>query len=86
MFIFNFFFFFKLQIQSFETELSVPELASKEGGPEVFRGVFIRAPAILEVGPGVEVLADYPVPANKWKNSNPGVEGDKVCDCSANMV
>ncbi|XP_004295019.1 PREDICTED: probable pyridoxal 5'-phosphate synthase subunit PDX2 isoform X1 [Fragaria vesca subsp. vesca] len=69
--------FFGSQIQSFETELSVPELASKEGGPEVFRGVFIRAPAILEVGPGVEVLADYPVPANKWKNSNPGVEGDK---------
>ncbi|KAL6203046.1 hypothetical protein ACLB2K_026750 [Fragaria x ananassa] len=69
--------FFGSQIQSFETELSVPELASKEGGPEVFRGVFIRAPAILEVGPGVEVLADYPVPANKWKNSNPGVEGDE---------
>ncbi|KAM5584082.1 hypothetical protein ABKV19_003783 [Rosa sericea] len=67
--------FFGSQIQSFETELSVPELASKEGGPEVFRGVFIRAPAILEVGPQVEVLADYTVPANKWRDSNPGVEG-----------
>ncbi|XP_050370043.1 probable pyridoxal 5'-phosphate synthase subunit PDX2 [Argentina anserina] len=67
--------FFGSQIQSFETELSVPELASKEGGPELCRGVFIRAPAILEVGPEVEVLADYPVPANTWKNSNPGVEG-----------
>lgn len=75
-----------LQLQSFETELSVPELASKEGGPEVFRGVFIRAPAILEVGPQVEVLADYPVPANKWKDSNPGVEGHEVCDCSASIV
>lgn len=52
------------QIQSFEAELSVPELASSEGGPETFRGVFIRAPAILEVGPEVKVLADYHAPSN----------------------
>ncbi|XP_048325129.2 probable pyridoxal 5'-phosphate synthase subunit PDX2 isoform X1 [Ziziphus jujuba] len=51
--------FFGSQIQSFETELSVPELASKEGGAEFYRGVFIRAPAILDVGPDVLVLADY---------------------------
>ncbi|KAF2288800.1 hypothetical protein GH714_014254 [Hevea brasiliensis] len=50
--------YFGSQIQSFEAELSVPELVSKEGGPETFRGVFIRAPAVLEVGPGVEVLAE----------------------------
>lgn len=50
--------FFGSQIQSFEAELSVPEIATKEGGPSTFRGVFIRAPAILEVGPEVEVLAD----------------------------
>lgn len=43
------------QIQSFEAELLVPELASTEGGPETCRGVFIRAPAVLEVGPEVEV-------------------------------
>ncbi|RZS00721.1 hypothetical protein BHM03_00030490, partial [Ensete ventricosum] len=47
-------------LQSFETELSVPKLAEEEGGPNGFRGVFIRAPAILEVGPDVEILADCP--------------------------
>ncbi|XP_077225362.1 pyridoxine biosynthesis 2 isoform X1 [Tasmannia lanceolata] len=54
-----------LQLQSFETELSVPELVAKEGGPATFRCVFIRAPAILKAGPDVEVLADYPVPLEK---------------------
>ncbi|KAF3785151.1 putative pyridoxal 5'-phosphate synthase subunit [Nymphaea thermarum] len=57
--------FFGSQIQSFETELSVPTLADKEGGPPNFRGIFIRAPAILEAGPSVEVLADYPVPSKQ---------------------
>ncbi|XP_010264707.1 PREDICTED: probable pyridoxal 5'-phosphate synthase subunit PDX2 [Nelumbo nucifera] len=61
--------FFGSQIQSFEAELPVPELAAKEGGHESFRGVFIRAPAILEAGPEVEVLADYPVPAKKLTDS-----------------
>uniref|UniRef100_A0ACD5ZB17 Uncharacterized protein n=1 Tax=Avena sativa TaxID=4498 RepID=A0ACD5ZB17_AVESA len=54
--------FFGSQLQSFETELPVPMLAEKEGGSLTCRGVFIRAPAILEVGPHVEVLADCPVP------------------------
>lgn len=71
--------FMFIQIQSFETEISVPELASKEGGPETFRGVFIRAPAILEVGPEVQVLADYPVPSNKVLDSNSAVEIQEVC-------
>jgi len=66
------------QIQSFETELAVPELVSKEGGPETFRGVFIRAPAILDVGPEVQVLADYPVPSDKKPSSDPSVEDKKV--------
>ncbi|KAG6620965.1 hypothetical protein I3843_13G097300 [Carya illinoinensis] len=66
--------FFGSQIQSFEAELSVPELASKEGGPETFRGVFIRAPAILEVGPEVQVLAECPVPSNKVLASRADVE------------
>lgn len=57
--------FFGSQLQSFETELSVPMLAEKEGGSNICRGVFIRAPAILEVGPDVEVLADCPVPAGR---------------------
>nr|KAJ0226937.1 hypothetical protein LSAT_V11C100026290 [Lactuca sativa] len=48
-------------IQSFEAEVPVPDLAAKEGGPPSFRAVFIRAPAILEVGPDVEVLASISI-------------------------
>ena len=40
------------QIDSFETEIPVPAL-----GEDSFRAVFIRAPAIEEIGPGVEPLA-----------------------------
>ncbi|CAK8574860.1 unnamed protein product [Lathyrus sativus] len=69
--------FFGSQIQSFETELLVPELVSEEGGPETFRGVFIRAPGILNVGPDVQVLADYPVPSDKVPSSDSSVEGKK---------
>lgn len=53
--------FFGSQIQSFEAEVPVPDLAAKEGGPPSFRAVFIRAPAILEVGPDVEVLASISI-------------------------
>ena len=70
--------FMRIQIQSFEGELAVPELASKEGGPETFPGVFIRAPAILEVGPEVHVLADYPVPSDVL-DSNSTIESPEVC-------
>jgi 5'-phosphate synthase pdxT subunit len=42
---------FGRQVDSFETDLIVTGL---EGGP--FRAVFIRAPIITEVGPGVEIL------------------------------
>lgn len=47
------------QVDSFETDLSIPAL-----GPEPIRAVFIRAPAILSVAPDVEVLAsdgEHPV-------------------------
>ncbi len=43
---------FGRQVASFETDLDVAGLA---GGP--FRAVFIRAPAVVEAGPGVDVLA-----------------------------
>ena len=43
---------FGRQVDSFETDLSVPAL-----GDNPFRAVFIRAPIIEEVGPDVEVLA-----------------------------
>ncbi|XP_022140743.1 probable pyridoxal 5'-phosphate synthase subunit PDX2 [Momordica charantia] len=62
--------FFGSQLQSFEAELSMPELVATEGGPETFRGVFIRAPAILDVGPEVQVLAHCPVSSNSNVNSN----------------
>jgi len=43
---------FGSQRESFETNLSVPEL-----GEAPFHAFFIRGPSIIEVGPGVEVLA-----------------------------
>ncbi|MGI8552916.1 MAG: pyridoxal 5'-phosphate synthase glutaminase subunit PdxT [Dehalococcoidia bacterium] len=43
---------FGRQIDSFETDLSVPAL-----GDEPFHAVFIRAPLITDVGPEVRVLA-----------------------------
>lgn len=42
------------QLDSFETELDV---AGIDTGP--FHGVFIRAPKVVRVGPGVEVLARH---------------------------
>ena len=46
---------FGRQVDSFETDISVPSL-----GEPPFHAVFIRAPAILEMGPDVEVLASLP--------------------------
>ncbi|CAI0407964.1 unnamed protein product [Linum tenue] len=66
--------YFGSQIQSFEAELSVPKLVSQEGGQETYRGVFIRAPAVLEVGPGVEVLAEYHVPSANVLYSSSAVQ------------
>ncbi len=46
---------FGRQVDSFEADLSVPVL-----GEPSYRAVFIRAPIIEDVGPGVEVLARLP--------------------------
>ncbi len=46
---------FGRQLQSFETDLHVGPL-----GAAPFRAIFIRAPAIRAVGPGVEPLATLP--------------------------
>jgi len=46
---------FGRQVDSFERDLDVTGLA---GGP--YRAVFIRAPWVEEVGPGVEILATEP--------------------------
>ncbi len=42
------------QVDSFETDLDVPEL-----GPSPFHAVFIRAPGVDRVGPDVDVLASW---------------------------
>ena len=55
---------FGRQVASFETDLDVA------GEAEPFRAVFIRAPWIEEVGPGVEVLAEvdgHPVLAREGR-------------------
>ncbi|MCD7457414.1 hypothetical protein HAX54_035037 [Datura stramonium] len=39
--------FFGSQIQSFETELPIPQIVAKEGGPSSFRDDFHPCPAIL---------------------------------------
>jgi 5'-phosphate synthase pdxT subunit len=46
---------FGRQVDSFEAALAIPVL-----GPEPFPAVFIRAPVIQQVGPGVDVLARLP--------------------------
>ncbi|PRW33817.1 putative pyridoxal 5 -phosphate synthase subunit PDX2 [Chlorella sorokiniana] len=52
--------FFGAQINSFETQLPAPACLPREtDASNTFRAVFIRAPAIVETGPGVEVLAEY---------------------------
>jgi 5'-phosphate synthase pdxT subunit len=43
---------FGRQVDSFEADLAIPGI-----GPEPFHAVFIRAPRIASVGPGVTVLA-----------------------------
>jgi len=45
---------FGRQRESFEADLEIPELGKKP-----FHGVFIRAPWIESVGPGVEVMARF---------------------------
>ena len=52
--------FFGAQINSFESQLPVPkQLESFGHGPAKYRAMFIRAPAIMEAGPSVEVLSEY---------------------------
>ncbi|NLG83778.1 MAG: pyridoxal 5'-phosphate synthase glutaminase subunit PdxT [Firmicutes bacterium] len=45
---------FGRQVESFETELPIPAL-----GDPPLRAVFIRAPEVVRVGPGVEILASW---------------------------
>lgn len=52
------------QVDSFETDIDVPAL-----GGGAFHAVFIRAPSIVSVGAGVEVLAS--LPANGARGGSP---------------
>lgn len=59
--------FFGAQINSFETELPVPEgMPAFQAGPPGFRAMFIRAPAVLEAGPSVQILSTYRSAAAAW--------------------
>ena len=55
--------FFGAQIHSFEALLPAPaclaEADDSDAAAEDYRAVFIRAPAIMEYGSSVEVLAEY---------------------------
>jgi pyridoxal 5'-phosphate synthase pdxT subunit len=52
---------FGRQVDSFEEDLHIPAIAAQTsvppGHPSTFKAVFIRAPWVEQVGPGVEVLA-----------------------------
>ncbi len=54
---------FGRQVDSFVTELPVPMLGDEPERP--FRAVFIRAPLIERVGPGVDVLAELPADSRR---------------------
>jgi 5'-phosphate synthase pdxT subunit len=53
--------YFGRQVDSFETDLEIPALASRNHrSPASVHAIFIRAPVIRSVGSGVEVLARLP--------------------------
>ena len=55
---------FGRQLESFEADLEIPVLARNGNGhARTYHGIFIRAPLIETVGPGVEVLARLDRPA-----------------------
>jgi len=71
---------FGRQVDSFETTLAVDGLA---GAP--FPAVFIRAPAVVRVGEGVEVLATVPT-ASGPTTSGPTASGPRPVLCRQGRV
>lgn len=67
--------FFGAQVASFETQLPAPAAFSQFEGAPTYRALFIRAPAVLSAGPGVEVLSEYAVPKGQQKTA---LDIDKV--------
>jgi 5'-phosphate synthase pdxT subunit len=51
---------FGRQVDSFETDLDVPALANSAGAATPYHAIFIRAPIIERIGPGVQALATLP--------------------------
>ena len=62
---------FGAQVDSFEEDLDVPEVAA-----EPVHAVFIRAPAVVQAGEGVEVLASVPASRLSVPAADPGLDGD----------
>lgn len=82
--------FFGAQINSFETMLECPnelKIYNTESALEAdkFRAVFIRAPAITEVGPTVQVLATYSL-SEEEQVMAPGTRAVVVAVRSGNLV
>lgn len=69
---------FGRQRESFETDLFFDELAATGavGATDPVRAVFIRAPWVEKVGPGVEVLARVPAAATPQAGPAPDGGGD----------
>jgi 5'-phosphate synthase pdxT subunit len=61
---------FGRQVNSFEADLSMPAL-----GDKAFRGIFIRAPIVQRIEPGVEILC-------RIKNGAVAVKQGKVLACA----
>jgi len=73
--------FFGSQVSgSFETTLLAPPCLAPHGGTEDFRAVFIRAPAIVRVGEGVETLCELPLAPERQCEVDLGTRGTKFVD------
>ena len=62
---------FGAQVDSFEEDLDVPAVAA-----EPVHAVFIRAPAVVQAGEGVEVLASVPASRMSVPAADPVLDGD----------
>ena len=62
---------FGAQVDSFEEDLDIPAVAA-----EPVHAVFIRAPAVVQAGEGVEVLASVPASRLSVPAADPELDGD----------
>jgi 5'-phosphate synthase pdxT subunit len=71
---------FGRQVDSFETDLDVAGFA------DPFRAVFIRAPVVERVGPGVEVLATVRETTVRETGAADGAHGDRPALCRQGSI